>query len=100
MLQRCFFSSGDRHSDPGERQDLHQSTETERGGGAHQEARSRGSQSRERQEREGAEGEGQIDALSSTVMSCVCERVRVNFSMDVTACLFALVLFLKINPND
>lgn len=69
-----FHFSGARHSDPRKRQDLHQSAEAEGGGGAHQEARSRGGQSREGQEREGAEGEGQVDALSQRCSGplCVC----------------------------
>lgn len=64
-------SSGDRHSDPREREDLHQSAEAEGSRGADQEARSRRGQSREGQEREGAEREGQV------VVRCV----RANVSL-------------------
>lgn len=76
-----FHFSGARHSDPRKRQDLHQSAEAEGGGGAHQEARSRGGQSREGQERQGAEGEGQVDPLSNAarvlcVYVCVCVDMR------------------------
>lgn len=52
--------SGDRHSDPRERQDLHQSAEAEGSRGADQEARGGGGQSRERKEGQGAEREGQV----------------------------------------
>lgn len=62
----CF--SGGRHSDPRERQDLHQSAEAEGGRGAHQEARSGRGQSRERQEREGAEREGQVVTPPPTLL--------------------------------
>lgn len=90
-LPLCVCFSGDRHSDPRERKDLHQSAEAEGGRGADQEARSRGGQSRERQERERAEREGQVVMLSS--LSFACEN-ECEFSG-----VFAFVLFHKINPG-
>lgn len=62
-----FVPSGDRHADPGEREDAHPRSQAEGGGTADQEARGGRGEGRAGEEGEGAEGEGQIDTIGGSV---------------------------------